>query len=149
MVLSLLGRGDALFGKGKGGGGAVVSGKGSKAGASAASKIDPEALQAAAGQVSLPVDVFQACASCLVLARFCVCACVCTCVRACVCLLLPLDEHRSQPLQSRVRWCPALAWIPHVRLGKKSPAHGKASLVVPAEGGEGTRAGRVCVFMHL
>ena len=58
MVLSLLGHGDALFGRGKGGGsgGAAVSGKTSNLGAAAAAKFDPEGLQAAASQVSSSVD---------------------------------------------------------------------------------------------
>lgn len=62
MVLSLLGNGEALFRRGKGGGGggsgggAVVTGN-TKVAAAAAAKIDPEALQAAASQVSF---VFRA-----------------------------------------------------------------------------------------
>lgn len=76
VVLSLLGHGDALFGRGKGGGGgggAVVSGKNSKAkaNAKAAAKIDPEALQAAASQVSASVHAsWVLWSNCLVLALF-------------------------------------------------------------------------------
>lgn len=60
MLVALLARGEALFGRGKGGGGsggAVVSGKSAKSSslssAAAAAKIDPESLQAAASQVSI------------------------------------------------------------------------------------------------
>eukprot|EP00903_Cladosiphon_okamuranus_P011167 g10540.t1 len=59
VVLSLLGHGEALFGRAKGrgggggggGGGAVVTGN-TKVAAAAAAKIDPQALQVAASQAS-------------------------------------------------------------------------------------------------